>query len=76
MARCAGALTTAEAKVLRLVAAGHNATQVAQLLGRSPHTIRTHLRNISEKLETHGRGETLERARTLGMLVDRAPTST
>lgn len=66
------ALTAAEARILRLIASGHNAAQVAQLLGRSPHTVRTHLRNISEKLETRSRSETLERARSLGMLTEAA----
>lgn len=63
-----GPLTPAEAEVLRLVAGGRNATQIATLLGRSPHTVRTHLRNIGERLDTRGRPETLARARELGIL--------
>jgi DNA-binding NarL/FixJ family response regulator len=66
----AGPLTSAEIDVLELLDSGRNAPQIAALLDRSPHTIRTHLRNASGKLETHGRAETLARARQLGLLTD------
>ena len=64
----AGPVTPAEAEVLRLVAGGCNATQIAGLLGRSPHTVRTHLRNIGARLDTRGRRDMLARARELGVL--------
>jgi DNA-binding CsgD family transcriptional regulator len=64
----AGPLTAMEVEVLRLVAAGRNAPQIAELLGRSPHTIRTHLRNASVKLDAHGRVAILARARELGVV--------
>jgi ATP/maltotriose-dependent transcriptional regulator MalT len=70
----AGPLTSTEVDVLRLLDSGRNAPEIAALLDRSPHTIRTHLRNTSAKLETHGRAETLSRARQLGLLSD-APTT-
>jgi ATP/maltotriose-dependent transcriptional regulator MalT len=76
----AGPLTTAEVDVLEMLDSGRNAPQIAALLDRSPHTIRTHLRNASAKLETHGRAATLTRARQLGLLgprgvrLDGAPT--
>jgi ATP/maltotriose-dependent transcriptional regulator MalT len=63
-----GPLTSAELDVLRLVSAGRTAPQIATLLDRSTHTVRTHLRNISTKLEARGRIETLSRARQLGLL--------
>jgi ATP/maltotriose-dependent transcriptional regulator MalT len=63
-----GPLTSMELEVLRLVDSGRKAPEIAALLDRSPHTIRTHLRNVSSKLETHGRIETLARARQLGVL--------
>jgi ATP/maltotriose-dependent transcriptional regulator MalT len=63
-----GPLTSMELEVLRLVDSGRKAPEIAALLDRSPHTIRTHLRNASTKLETHGRIETLARARQLGVL--------
>ena len=61
-------LTAMEIGILRLVSSGRNAPQIATLLDRSPHTIRTHLRNIGSKLEAHGRLEALSRARQLGLL--------
>jgi ATP/maltotriose-dependent transcriptional regulator MalT len=64
----AGPLTSMEIEILKLVDAGRKAPEIAALLDRSPHTIRTHLRNVSAKLETHGRIETLGRARQLGVL--------
>ncbi|MDP9025003.1 MAG: helix-turn-helix transcriptional regulator [Candidatus Eremiobacteraeota bacterium] len=64
----AGPLTASEIEVLKLVAVGRNAPQIATLLGRSPHTVRTHLRNLGAKLEAHGRGEAVSRARQLGLL--------
>jgi ATP/maltotriose-dependent transcriptional regulator MalT len=63
-----GPLTAMEFEVLRLVASGRKAPEIATLLDRSPLTIRTHLRNVSAKLETHGRIETIARARQLGIL--------
>lgn len=66
--RAAPLLTAAELEILGFVAAGLNAFQIAARLGRSPHTVRTHLRNAGAKLETHGRLEALARARELGLL--------
>lgn len=63
-----GPLTEMESEVLRLVSAGRTAPQIATLLDRSPHTVRTHLRNIGTKLEARGRIEALSRARQLGLL--------
>ena len=63
-----GVLTTTEVEILKLVGLGRNAPQIAALLDRSPHTVRTHLRNIGSKLEVHGRLEALTRARQLGLL--------
>jgi DNA-binding NarL/FixJ family response regulator len=65
-----GPLTAMEVQVLRLVDSGKKAPAIAALLDRSPHTIRTHLRNVSAKLETHGRAQTLARAREMGLLRD------
>jgi DNA-binding CsgD family transcriptional regulator len=65
-----GPLTGMEMEILRLVAAGRNAPQIAAALGRSPHTIRTHLRNASAKLDAHGRTQMIARARELGVVTD------
>jgi DNA-binding NarL/FixJ family response regulator len=61
-------LTAMEVSILRLVSVGRNAPQIAVLLDRSPHTVRTHLRNIGSKLDAHGRLEAVSRARQLGLL--------
>ncbi|HTD34273.1 MAG TPA: helix-turn-helix transcriptional regulator, partial [Candidatus Elarobacter sp.] len=63
-----GPLTETELEVLRFVSAGRTAPQIATLMDRSPHTVRTHLRNISTKLEARGRIEMLGRARHMGLL--------
>jgi DNA-binding CsgD family transcriptional regulator len=65
-----GPLTPTEIDILKLVTKGRNAPEIAALLGRSAHTVRTHLRNASAKLETHGRVEMIARARQLGLLAD------
>jgi LuxR family maltose regulon positive regulatory protein len=59
-----------ETEILRLIADGRNAPQIAEILNRSPHTVRTHLRNASVKLDAHGRIDLLARARQLGILAD------
>ena len=65
-----GPLTAMELDVLRLVAGGKNAPQIAAMFGRSPHTVRTHLRNASVKLDAHGRFDMIARARQLGLLIE------
>ena len=66
----AGPLTQAETEILRLIASGRNAPEIARVLGRSTHTVRTHLRNAANKLDARGRIEMLTRARNLGILSD------
>lgn len=63
-----GPLTAAEVEILRLLDAGRNAPQIAAVLCRSPHTVRTHIRNAGAKLETRGRIDMLARARQLGIV--------
>jgi DNA-binding CsgD family transcriptional regulator len=63
-----GPLTPTEIEILRFVDAGRTAPEIAGMLDRSPHTVRTHLRNIGAKLDAHGRIEALARARQLGLL--------
>jgi DNA-binding CsgD family transcriptional regulator len=65
-----GPLTDAEAEILRMLDAGRNAPQIAAVLSRSPHTVRTHIRNASAKLEARGRADMLARARQLGILTE------
>jgi DNA-binding CsgD family transcriptional regulator len=65
-----GPLTTTELEILRQIDAGHNAPQIAAALGRSPYTVRTHVRNAIEKLQARGRLDALSRARKMGLLQD------
>lgn len=48
-------LSDAELRVLSLVAAGRSTEAVAATLSLSPHTVRTHLRNVMRKLEASSR---------------------
>jgi DNA-binding CsgD family transcriptional regulator len=63
-------LTESEAMILRMLDSGRNAPQIAAMLGRSPHTVRTHIRNASAKLESRGRVDMLARARDLGIILE------
>ena len=47
------ALTTREAQILRLIAAGYTGKQIARELAISPSTVRTHRDNLRRKLEVH-----------------------
>ncbi|MER5361402.1 helix-turn-helix transcriptional regulator [Streptomyces sp. NPDC002785] len=51
------ALTASEAKVARLVAAGHTDRSAAAALVVSPHTVNTHLASIFRKLPVNSRVE-------------------
>jgi DNA-binding CsgD family transcriptional regulator len=45
-------ITKAEVKFLELYATGYTSTQIATLCHISPHTARTHMKNIRPKLQT------------------------
>lgn len=65
------ALTRRELDVLRLAAAGLSSRAIAERLGLSLHTVRTHLQNVLSKLGTHSRLEAVAVARRRGLLRDR-----
>nr|WP_281381536.1 helix-turn-helix transcriptional regulator [Conexibacter arvalis] len=48
-------MSEAELRVLALVAEGRSTEAVAAALSLSPHTVRTHLRNVMRKLEASSR---------------------
>jgi DNA-binding NarL/FixJ family response regulator len=50
----AGTMSAREREVLSLLASGQSATQIAQSLDISVHTVRRHLANVSEKLGIRG----------------------
>jgi DNA-binding CsgD family transcriptional regulator len=53
-----GALTQAELEIVLWVGRGYIDDQdLAEVLYRSPHTVRTHMRNIFHKLSIHSRTE-------------------
>lgn len=62
------ALTPREEEVLRLLAQGLSAKEMARALDLSPDTVRDHLERLYAKLESRNRVEALERARALGFL--------
>ncbi|MGB2710712.1 MAG: helix-turn-helix transcriptional regulator, partial [Conexibacter sp.] len=48
-------LSGSELRVLALVADGRSTEEAADALSLSPHTVRTHLRNVMRKLEASSR---------------------
>jgi two-component system nitrate/nitrite response regulator NarL len=50
-------LTDREREVLQLLAEGSRGTQIAERLGISPNTVRTHVQSILTKLQVHSRLE-------------------
>lgn len=65
-------LRGSELRVLRYLATHLTAAEIASELSVSVHTVKTHMRNVYAKLDTHRRTETVQRARDLGLL---APTA-
>ena len=55
-------LTPRQKDLLHLLAAGHTNTQIARRLGISEGTVRTHLKNIYEKLHVSSRTAAVTRA--------------
>lgn len=53
--RRTGALSSSELRVLALVAKGRSTEEAALALSLSPHTVRTHVRNVMRKLEASSR---------------------
>jgi len=64
-------LSARELDVLQLLATHLSGREIAQELGISPNTARTHIKNIYGKLNAHDRGEAVERARALELLARR-----
>jgi LuxR family transcriptional regulator, maltose regulon positive regulatory protein len=61
-------LSEAELRVVRYLPTNLKAPEIAAELYVSANTVRTHLRHIYAKLDTHSRGEAVSRARSLGLL--------
>jgi LuxR family transcriptional regulator, maltose regulon positive regulatory protein len=67
------ALSESELRVLRYLPTNLTAPEIARELYVSPNTVRTHIKNLYAKLDTHRRAEAVESARALGLL---APSGT
>ncbi len=64
----ASVLTPREVEVLRLVALGQDATEIAHDLGISLHTVRNHVRNLRHKLNAATKLDAVVKAIRLGIL--------
>jgi DNA-binding NarL/FixJ family response regulator len=62
-------LTPRELEVLRLLAGGHGYKTAAAALGVSMDTLRTHVRNIYDKLHVHSKSEAVLKAFKTGLLL-------
>ena len=61
-------ITDRELKVLRQVARGFTALEIAEQMGISTHTVSTHVKRIYKKLQVHSRSEAVYEASLLGLL--------
>jgi len=61
-------LTDREIEVLHLIAAGLSNQEIANKLFISLNTVRTHTKNINNKLNTHSRTQAVAKARELGVI--------
>jgi hypothetical protein len=50
------------------IASGNSNKEVARALGVTPETVKTHLKNVFEKLSVERRAQAVARARSLGLL--------
>jgi len=61
-------LSESETRVLRYLPTNLSAREIADELFLSWYTVKTHMRHLYTKLDTHTRSETVDRARALGLL--------
>ncbi|MEL6363733.1 MAG: LuxR C-terminal-related transcriptional regulator [Pseudomonadota bacterium] len=61
-------ISTREIEILEKVAAGGSNKEIARDLAVSPHTVKTHVSNLYQKLEVRRRTEAVDKARRLGMI--------
>jgi LuxR family maltose regulon positive regulatory protein len=62
-------LSKRELELLELLAEGLSNRDIAERLFLSPHTVKTHVRNIYSKLDVSSRTQAVARARVLGLLL-------
>lgn len=68
-------LSSAELKVLRYLPTHLTLSEIADKLYLSRHTVKSHVMSMYRKLGTSTRNDTVEVARTAGLLVDPPPTT-
>ena len=61
-------ITLREQEVLALLAAGKSNKEIAQKLGVSPNTVKTHVASLFEKLRVARRAQAILMARELGLV--------
>ena len=61
-------LTVRERDILAKLARGYTYAETAELLGISPSTVQSHVKNIYSKLAVHSKTEAIHEARQLGLL--------
>jgi len=61
-------LSLREKEVLQAIADGMTYQEVGEKMGRSPHTIHSHIKNIYAKLHVSSRRHALSKARLLGII--------
>ncbi len=67
-ARTSLGISDREFEVLEHLAAGRSNKEIAQKLGVSPNTVKTHLARLYEKLNAARRTEAIAKARELGLI--------
>ena len=67
-ALAAPGITRREHEVLKLVASGRSNKEIARRLSVSPHTVKTHIGRLYEKLEAARRTDAVLRARELRLI--------
>ena len=61
-------LSLREIAILEAVARGHSMAEIATQRYISPHTVKTHIKNIYHKLQVHSREQALRAARQRGLI--------
>ncbi len=64
----AESLTPRERGILGLIAEGRSNKEIARSLGIAPETVKSHVKNIFDKLSVEKRAQAIARAQSLGLL--------